>query len=131
MSLNYPSNAQLIAAVAEFLKQAVTPQIEDKATAYQLKIAINALGIAERESRSALQLETLELQQYQPFVEQACTDINPALCQAIRGQQLDATDPALLAAMKTVSLAKLAIDNPRYSSFRALTQDPAHHNNKR
>ncbi|MBD2858083.1 hypothetical protein IB286_03615 [Spongiibacter sp. KMU-158] len=121
MSQFYPSNTQLIEAISEFLKDEVSPLISDKAVAYRMKVAINALGILSRECEQASELNALEQDLLSGFVEDHKGDANAAVSKAIQEQQIDALNPQLISALKQISLKKMAIDNPRYSTYRALT----------
>ncbi len=120
MSLHHPNQSQLLEAISEFLKEEVSPTLQDKALAYRMKVAINALGIAQRESEQSQTLAEVERAAYLPFVEDNGQDISAQLAEAISTQQLSINDPTLITALKKVSMAKMAIDNPRYATYREL-----------
>lgn len=140
MALGYPSDSQLLEAVSRFLADEVQPVISDPAMAYRLKIALNSLSIVTRECEQSAALAELECEQFsrvlgtqgnaealnQSLAEALNSSmaeaLNSSMAEALREGRIDAASPEVLSALKAVSLAKLAIDNPRYSTYRALSQ---------
>lgn len=131
MALGYPSDSQLLEAVSRFLADEVQPVITDPAMAYRLKVALNSLSIVTRECEQSGALAELEREQFSRVLgtqggaealnESLAEALNSSMAEALREGRIDAASPEVLSALKAVSLAKLAIDNPRYSTYRALS----------
>ncbi len=108
-----PTTTELVAAVREF----VTGLRLEGRDAFHAKVAANVLAIVERELAAAAPLATGPLA--------AFARDEAALCAAIRAGTLDAATPGLLAALTTATLARLAIDNPRYPTLARLAEAAA------
>lgn len=122
MALGFPSDRQLLEAIRQFLKDEVQPAITDPAVAYRLKVAANSLSIVARECEQSEALSQLEKLRFSQLlaVQGDAEELNRQMAQSLRDGELDAADPEVLTALKEIALAKLAIDNPRYSSYQAL-----------
>lgn len=113
-----PHAPELLQAVAQFLRERVLPATEG-ALAYQVRVAANALAIAQREveqgdnaqAREAAGLRTLLGADTPAELEAA----NRLLCERIAAGAMDLATPGLLAHLQTTTAAKLAIDQPGYS----------------
>lgn len=93
-----PTASELVEATREFLEREVLPAAEDGRLRFRTLVAINALGIAQRELEAA--------------VEDVLTPAEAAeLASRIRAG--DVPDGAL-ALLKRHVAAKLRISNPRY-----------------
>lgn len=75
-----------------------------------------SLGYANRVAGKLLELVARELEMGRPGA-----DDEQALLAAIARQQRPWTDAELLARLKAHALAKVAVDNPGYSTYHALT----------
>lgn len=127
MALGFPSDRQMLEAIRQFLKEEVQPAITDPAVAYRLKVAANSLSIVARECEQSAALAQLEQTRYSQLlsVQGEAEALNRHMAAALRDGELDATAPEVLAALKEIALAKMAIDNPRYSSYQALASSAA------
>lgn len=104
-----PSSADLVAAVAAFLREDVRA-VGDERVGYLARVAANVLdGVGrdlalgpEQERRHRARLAAL-----------GCRD-QGELAAAIRSGRIDDTDPGLLAAVREAVTDKLAVANPRY-----------------
>ena len=123
MTQGHPSAAELIEAVAEFLADEVTPQL-DPATAFKLRVALNAMAIVRRQLALGPALAEQECQALAGLLDRhADADtLNAALCAAIGDRQLTWRDGALLDMLMPIALGKLAVDNPKYATYRMLTE---------
>ena len=124
MTQGHPSAAELIEAVAEFLADEVTPQLEP-AAAFKLRVALNALAIVARHLALGPALAEQECRALAGLLDQQADaeTLNAALCAAIRDRQLTWRDNALLDMLMPIALGKLAVDNPKYATYRALVQN--------
>ena len=110
--MSHPTAEQLLEAVRLFLKEA-EGQLSGR-LAFHAKVAANSLAIVEREL--AQQPDTAEAQALAPFGGAA------QLCEALRDGRIDPQDPALLKAIRSAALARLATDNPRYATYARLQE---------
>lgn len=110
--MSHPTAPELLAAVQLFLKEA-EGELGGR-LAYHAKVAGNALGIVLRELEG--NPDAVEEQAFQPF------DGVAAACAALRDGRLFPDDKALLKAIRTSVLARLAADNPKYATFARLTE---------
>lgn len=117
MPLDRPNRDELLAAVETLLERAVKPALSG-ALRYEVSVAIHVLRLVRRElaqgdaftAREAVLLG--EFVENAPEGEHACT-----LPERIRAGELAFDDARLLAALRVLSLDKLAIDNLRYPSL--------------
>ena len=107
--------AALVEAVAAFLKS-----IEGSlggAQGFHARVAGNALAIAAREL--ALQPQAAEAAALGGFLghEAGIDALRAELCGRLRRGQLTPETPGLAEALTAAVMAKVAVDNPRYSTF--------------
>jgi Domain of unknown function (DUF6285) len=104
-----PTVAELVAAVAEFLERDVLPEADGR-TRFHLRVAVNVLGIVERELHLAprQQLEHAERLTALGFADDA------GLAEAIRQGDMDDRFDELTAMLIQTTRDKLAVANPRY-----------------
>ena len=109
----------LVEAVAQFLTE-----IEGRLSgreAFHAKVAANALGIVARELAQQPQVaEAAALSGYLGH-EAGVDALRAEICGRLRGGQLTPETPGLVDALMTATLARVAVDNPRYSTFRRLS----------
>lgn len=125
MAQKFPRDCELLASVAEFLKQDIQPIIDDPAVDYRLKVALNSLGIVGRQCESGADMEALEQSILSRLLDSdgSSDSLNAELAIALREERVDATNPKVVAAMKAIAMAKMAIDNPRYSTYLTLKDE--------
>lgn len=105
----YPSAAELLAAVRGFVAEAEGAL--NGRLAFHAKVAANVLAIVERELAAHGDDDAL-----------ASFGGAAAVCQALRDGSLNPEDPMLLVAIEADAAARLAIDNPRYATFKRMSQ---------
>jgi len=119
-----PTAKELVEAVRKFLKEEVLPELEDSRTEYRMKVAMNGLGILERELAQEEELLKEEHERLSRLLgEDRATpgsleelknqvgELNRDLAGRIRsGEAPEGTFEHL---MKTVT-GKLEVANPRY-----------------
>jgi hypothetical protein len=108
--MSHPTAAQLLGAVQLFLKEA-EGQLSGR-LAFHAKVAANALATVEREL--AQNPDAAEAAAFAPHGGLG------AVCAGLRDGSLSPQDPALLKAIRASVLARLAVDNPRYATFKRL-----------
>lgn len=118
MAQDRPTQAELLAAVAEFLRDEAVPALDRSAPglAFQLRVAANALAILERESRLGPAADAREHRRLVQLLGRDGTldDLNRALAAELRAGTRDETDAALLAHLEATVADKIAIANPRW-----------------
>lgn len=119
-----PGSLELLSAVQQMLREIALPQLEG-AAAYQLRIAINALGIVARAIDQCEPAAEQELARLRHLLRREDGDLlalNEALAHQLRDGTLDPDDPAVREHLWRTTLAKLAIDQPGYPRYVAITQ---------
>ena len=118
MPVNPPDKLRLLDVVLDVLDMAQQPEI-DTAKTYETRIALNLLRLVRREIELT---DALHSQEQSQLVTLLRTDgnvmvLNTMLCERIRSRQIDISEPGLLRHLRATTLAKLSIDNPRYSAY--------------
>lgn len=125
---NQPSVDALLDIIAEFLRKEAAPQLPGH-TAFHARVAANALDIVRRElalSPAALPAEQQRLEQMLGETGDLET-LNRRLCERIASGEIDERTPGFADHLWTVTLDKLAVDQPGYSSYKAwLARHPEH-----
>jgi hypothetical protein len=117
-----PSSAQLLDAVIAFLNDVATPALTGHAQ-FHARVSANALALVARELslRQAADARATEL--YAALLvgqkDQSLSELEAALCDAIRSGQITASTPNLLPSLREVAASQLAIDQPLYSGLKA------------
>jgi hypothetical protein len=115
-----PRPSEIVGAVAAFLRGAATKE-SGPHIAFQLRVAGNALEIAQRQLDLAPVAEAEELARLKALLGRDGTlaDLNAALALAIRAGDMDLSTPGLADHLWATTMAKLAVDQPNYSGYRA------------
>ena len=121
-----PRPSEILGAVAAFLRGAATKE-SGPHIAFQLRVAGNALEIAQRGLDLAPAAEAEELARLKALLGRDGTlaELNAALALAIRAGEIDLTTPGLSDHLWATTMAKLAIDQPNYTGYRAALADRA------
>jgi hypothetical protein len=118
MASNRPHAHEIVACVRKFLAQ--EPAASNEAALYQRRIASNLLGILERELIHGPDAWRRERARLSRWLDKDAGDdaqaCNHHLCQRIRSGELDGDAELFEHLCQTVS-DKLAVDNPRYSTW--------------
>ena len=119
MSQDRPTAAELVDAVREFLDGQVMPKLEGH-TAFHLRVAINVLGIVERELSFAPGFDRAEHERLETLLghEGELDALNHELSARIRAGDFDDVPAVLADHLRTSVLDKLAIANPRYALYQ-------------
>lgn len=116
-----PAPADLLDAVACFLREQAAPQLQGQA-AFHARVAANALDIVRRQLALAPPAELEEQARLSRLlgVQGSVPELNVLLCQRIAAGTVDFDTPGLMAHLWQVTLQKLAVDQPGYESYRRL-----------
>ncbi|MGN5476460.1 DUF6285 domain-containing protein [Cupriavidus basilensis] len=118
-----PNAIDLLQSVTAFLRNAAIPRLSGR-EAFDARVAANVLDIVERELRLAPDTAAAERDSLRQLLgtDGDLEALNRQLCEAIAAGHIDLETPGLATHLWTVTLNKLAIDQPAYSSYRAALQ---------
>src|SRR5262249_19801395 len=114
-----PSAAELVDAVREFLERDVQRAVDGR-VAFHTRVAVNALGMVERELALGPGLDAEAPKRLAGFLGQdgGIDTLVAELANRIRAGSLD-DDPEALAVTRDLVRAKLEVANPRYLTASA------------
>ncbi len=118
MAQDRPTAAELLAAIADLLREEVTPVL-DKAEprlSFQMRVAANSLAILEREARLGPSADAREHQRLMKLLgrDGDLNDLNRELARQLRAGERDEGDAALMAHLDATIADKIAIANPKW-----------------
>ena len=122
-----PSPEQLLQAVARYLRDEAGPALArggDSARAYQARVAANMLDIAGRQLAHSPAAEAAELVRLQALLvgdPGGLRALNQRLADRLQDGSLAADHPGLADHLWMTTLAKLAVDQPGYDTYRRIT----------
>ena len=114
-----PTPTELIKAVADFLRNEITPAITGH-NAFKLRVGINALDLVTRQlalSEAGDAAEVARLKQLLGM-EGSLIELNRALADKITKGELDLQTPGLTEHLWQTTMDKLAVDQPNYGSYK-------------
>jgi hypothetical protein len=115
MPTDRPTAAELLAAVREHLIENLAPTLEGQ-PAFHLRVATNALAIVERTMAEGDAMDQAELNRLRDLLggEGDLLDANRKLSRVIRTGEMGDRRKSIVAHLRTTSIAKLRLSNPRY-----------------
>jgi len=119
-----PTSADLVGAVADFIRNHAMPQLTGHA-AFHARVAANALDIVKRELEIAPDANAEELSRLKALLgkEGSLEELNRELCARIFSGDLTLDTQGLKDHLWATTLAKLAIDQPKYSGYRRALEE--------
>ena len=114
-----PTPTELIKAVADFLRNEITPGIKGH-KAFKLRVGINALDLVTRQltlEQGSDAAETARLKQLLGS-DGSLIELNRALCEKIASGEVDLQTPGLAEHLWQTTMDKLAVDQPNYASYK-------------
>jgi Domain of unknown function (DUF6285) len=114
-----PTPTELIKAVADFLRNDITPAIGGH-SAFKLRVAINALDLVTRQlalESSSDAAESARLSQLLGM-EGSLGELNRALAERIAKGEADLQTPGIADHLWQTTMDKLAVDQPNYAAYR-------------
>jgi Domain of unknown function (DUF6285) len=114
-----PTPAELIKAVADFLRNDITPAIGGH-SAFKLRVAINALDLVTRQLALEQGSDAAEAARLTQLlgVQGSLAELNCALAERIAKGEADLNTPGLAEHLWQTTMDKLAVDQPNYASYR-------------
>ena len=122
--LDEPTPEELIKAVADFLRNDIAPAISGH-NAFKLRVAINALDLVTRqlaleEGSDAGELAGLSRLLGMPG---SLGELNRVLAERVAKGEVDLQTPGLSEHLWQTTMAKLAVDQPNYASYKRELDD--------
>ncbi|HXS89319.1 MAG TPA: DUF6285 domain-containing protein [Steroidobacteraceae bacterium] len=117
-----PTVTELLDATAAFLRDVAVPQLSGHAS-FHARVAANALDLIKRELELRPAAERDEHTRLQSLLhtEGSLDDLNALLSRRIATGDLDLQTPGVAEHLWATTLAKVAIDQPTYASYRRET----------
>jgi uncharacterized protein DUF6285 len=114
-----PTPVELTKAVADFLRNDIAPAISGH-NAFKLRVAINALDLVARQLTLAEASDAAEAGSLKKLlgIDGALIDANRALAEKIASGEVDLATPGLSEHLWQTTMAKLAVDQPNYGSYK-------------
>jgi hypothetical protein len=118
MPQDRPNAAELLSAIADFLREEAIPALDrsEPRLGFQMRVAVNALAILEREARQGPDADHREHERLRKLLgrEGTLEELNRVLAQQLRTGQRDERDAALMAHLEATIADKIAIANPKW-----------------
>jgi len=114
-----PTPTELIEAVADFLRNDITPAISGH-SAFKLRVAINALDLVTRQLALEQDSDAAEAERLTKLLgkEGSLGELNSALADKIATGEADLNTPGLAEHLWQTTMDKLAVDQPNYAAYR-------------
>ena len=121
-----PRADEILTRVANFLKGPATRETGPHIS-FQLRVAANAIEICQRQLTLAPKAEAEELARLRALLgtDGDLPTLNRELALRIRAGELTLETPGLADHLWATTLAKLAVDQPTYSGYRAALAERA------
>ena len=118
MAQDRPTAAELLAAIADFLREEATPALDraEPRLGFQMRVAANSLAILEREARLGAAADSGEQARLSALLGHDGTleDLNRELARQLRTGERNERDAELMAHLDATIADKIAIANPRW-----------------
>ncbi len=118
MAQDRPTASELLAAIADFLREEATPALDrvDPRLGFQTRVAVNSLAILEREARLGPDADARERQRLVDLLgrEGTLPELNRELAHQLRTGERDERDAVLMAHLEATTADKIAIANPKW-----------------
>ena len=114
-----PTPSELIKAVADFLRNDITPAIGGH-SAFKLRVAINALDLVTRQLALEQGSDAAEAERLSQLLgrQGSLEEMNRVLASKIASGEADLQTPGLADHLWQTTLDKLAVDQPNYAAYR-------------
>jgi hypothetical protein len=114
-----PTPVELTKAVADFLRDEVTPMISGH-NAFKLRVAINMLDLVTRQLTQEQGSDAAEAARLTQLLgmQGSLGDLNRALAGKIAKGEFDLLTPGLSEHLWQTTMDKLAVDQPNYAAYK-------------
>jgi hypothetical protein len=122
-----PALVELVDAVSEFIGRDLAPTLTGR-LAFHARVAVNVLAIIRREIELGPQADEAERRRLAALLRRdgEPAELNAELCRRIAAGAIDPDDPALIEHLWATTLDTLAINQPNYGAYRAVTAAEDH-----
>lgn len=118
MAQDRPTASELLAAIADFLREEATPALDrtDPRLGFQMRVAVNSLAILERESRLGPAADAREHARLVALLghDGSLPELTRELARQLRAGERDERDTALMTHLEATTADKIAIANPKW-----------------
>ena len=118
MAQDRPTASELLAAIADFLREEATPALDktEPGLGFQMRVAANALAILEREARLGPSADAREHARLVKLLggDRSLADLNRELARQLRAGKRDERDAQLMEHLEATVADKIAIANPKW-----------------
>lgn len=117
--LDQPNGAAILDSVSRLLRESLMPALPD-ALVFQARVAANAIDLVAREIRQAPAAEQQALARLAALLAGPgdLGELETQLASRIRSGEMDLQTPGLFEHLLATAMAKMAIDQPAYQSYR-------------
>ena len=114
-----PTPEELIKAVCDFLRNDIAPGLTGH-NAFKLRVSTNALDLVMRQLALQEGSDSAELARLAKLlgIDSSLIELNRVLADRIAKGELDLRTPELAEHLWQTTMAKLAVDQPNYASYR-------------
>jgi hypothetical protein len=114
-----PTPIELTKAVADFLRNDIAPVISGH-NAFKLRVAINVLDLVARQLTLAEGSDAAEAASLKTLlsIDGSLIDLNRRLAERLAAGEVDLATSGLSEHLWTTTMAKLAVDQPNYGSYK-------------
>ena len=114
-----PTPIELTKAVADFLRNDIAPVISGH-NAFKLRVAINVLDLVARQLTLAEGSDAAEAASLKTLlgIDGSLIDLNRRLAEKLAAGEVDLATSGLSEHLWTTTMAKLAVDQPNYGSYK-------------
>jgi hypothetical protein len=119
-----PTPVEIMGAVAEFLRAVVAVEASPR-TAFVARVAANALEISRRHLTIGVAAEAEELVRLRAILghDGGLAELNAEFGEKISAGALGLESPGVAEQLWAATLAKLAVDQPGYSAYKAVVAE--------
>ncbi|HKV15652.1 MAG TPA: DUF6285 domain-containing protein [Reyranella sp.] len=118
MAQDRPTASELLIAIADFLREEAIPALDrtEPRLGFQMRVAVNALAILERESRLGLAADARERTRLAQLLggDDTLEALNRELARQLRAGERDESDREMMAHLEATIADKIAIANPKW-----------------
>lgn len=117
---NRPNVSELVESVREMMENLLQHKLVDKSQVYHTRVALNILKLVERELAQSASFSQLERESLQRLLgkEGGLPELNDELVARINQGEFDREHTELMAHFLRTVTAKIAIDNPEYTTYK-------------
>jgi hypothetical protein len=121
-----PTPHEIMGAVAEFLRAVVAVEANPR-TAFVARVAANALEMSRRQLALAPAADAAEAERLRAILgrDGSLAELNAEFAARIASGALELGSPGVAEQLWAATLAKLAVDQPTYSGYRAALDERA------